>query len=100
VKHFILFYDYVTDYMERRGALRAAHFKHAQASRDRGEFQLGGAWADPPDGAALLFKAPARAVVEEFAREDPYVTSGLVTRWRVREWTTVLGDGALTRVSP
>jgi uncharacterized protein YciI len=29
-----------------------------------------------------------------FAREDPYVRHGLVTHWRVREWTTVVGETA------
>ncbi len=99
-KHFLLFYDYVSDYLERRGGLRPAHFRHAQASLERDEFQLGGAYADPADGAVLLFKARSREVAEDFARCDPYVTGGLVTSWRVREWTTVFGHGALTEVSP
>lgn len=97
-KHFILFYQYAPDYLERRGALRPAHFKHAQASLARDELQLGGAYADPADGAALIFKASSRDVVEDFARNDPYVLNGLVTSWRVREWTTVAGRDALTKV--
>lgn len=36
---------------------------------------------------------PDRSAVERFAREDPYVTEGLVTRWEVREWVVVIGDG-------
>lgn len=98
-RHFILFYDYAPDYLERRGAVRPAHFEHAKASMARGEFQLGGAFADPADGAALVFAAPSRETVEDFARADPYVTGGLVTSWRVREWTTVLGPGALAPVA-
>jgi uncharacterized protein YciI len=30
-------------------------------------------------------------VAEEFAKNDPYVKNGLITRWWVREWTVVLG---------
>jgi heme-degrading monooxygenase HmoA len=56
--------------------------------------------ADPVDGAVLLFKAEAKSVVEEFARADPYVTSGLVKRWHIREWNTVAGDEAMTPVYP
>jgi uncharacterized protein YciI len=97
-KHFLLFYQYAPDYLERRPALRPAHFKHAQQSIARGELLLGGAFADPPDSGVLLFKAPAREVVEAFAQADPYVASGLVTSWRVREWTTVVGPEALTQV--
>ena len=98
MKHFILFYDYAPDYLERRGALRPAHVRLAQDSLARDELQLGGAYADPADGAALVFKAATRDVVEEFARNDPYVQNGLVLSWRVREWTTVVGAGALNKV--
>jgi uncharacterized protein YciI len=52
------------------------------------------------DGAVLLFKADDPGVVETFARTDPYVVNGLVTRWRIREWTTVAGAGAVTPVRP
>jgi hypothetical protein len=46
------------------------------------------------DGAVLLFRGDSPAVAEAFAAADPYVTHGLVTRWWVRTWTTVVGDGA------
>jgi uncharacterized protein YciI len=39
--------------------------------------------------------AESAAPVEEFARADPYVTSGLVSSWRVRPWNVVVG-GELT----
>jgi uncharacterized protein YciI len=55
---------------------------------------LAGALADPVDGAVLLFRAESDEVVRRFAQADPYVKSGLVTSWRVREWTTVVGEGA------
>jgi uncharacterized protein YciI len=60
---------------------------------------LGGALADPVDGAVLLFQGPSAAVAEQFAAADPYVLNGLVTRWRVREWTTVVGPGAAVKVT-
>jgi uncharacterized protein len=92
--HYLLFYDVVPDYVERRVPLRAAHLAHAHAAHARGELVLGGALADPVDGAILLFRGDSPAVAEAFAASDPYVRHGLVTRWRVREWTTVVGDGA------
>src|SRR5262245_26981584 len=100
MKHFLLLYDVVDDYVERRGAFRDAHLAKAWASHQRGELQLGGALADPIDGAVLLFRGETAAVAESFARTDPYVVNGLVTRWRVREWTTVAGAGATTPVAP
>jgi uncharacterized protein YciI len=94
--HYLLFYDVVPDYAERRGPLRAEHLALAQAAVRRGELVLGGALADPIDGAVLLFRGTSPAVAEAFAAADPYVRQGLVTRWRVRAWNTVVGDGAAT----
>ncbi|MBM3983154.1 MAG: hypothetical protein FJ304_23350 [Planctomycetes bacterium] len=96
--HFLLFYDVVPDYAERRVPLRAAHLAHAHAAVARGELVLGGALADPIDGAVLLFHCDSADVVEAFVAADPYVTAGLVTRWQVRTWTTVVGDGAIVKV--
>lgn len=99
MKHFLLIYDYVPDYLERRIPLRPAHLEHARASVARDELQLGGAVPhDHPPFGLLLFKAGAAQVAEDFARADPYVTQGAVATWRVREWITVVGEGALTQV--
>jgi uncharacterized protein YciI len=65
---------------------------------ERGDLVLGGALANPLDGALLLFQGESASVAEAFAAADPYVAHGLVTRWRVREWTTVVGAGAAAPV--
>ena len=96
MKHFLLFYDFVPEYLERRVPLRGDHLKFARAAQARGELVLGGALANPVDSAILLFLGESRTVAERFAEEDPYVRNGLVKTWRVREWTTVVGVGALT----
>ena len=90
--HYLLFYDVVDDYVERRAAFRAEHLALARASAERGELMLGGALANPVDGAVLLFRGSSPAVAEDFALADPYVKNGLVKSWRVREWTTVVGS--------
>jgi uncharacterized protein YciI len=92
--HYLLFYDVVDDYVERRKPLRAAHLTYAREAVARGELVLGGALANPADGAVILFRAGSPEVAEDFARGDPYVKAGLVTSWRVREWTTVIGPDA------
>lgn len=92
--HYILFYEYAPDYLERRGEFRDQHMALAKASIDRGEFFLGGAFAEPADGAAIVFKGNSPKVAESFAKADPYVINGLVTSWQVREWTTVAGKDA------
>ena len=97
-KHFILFYETAPDYMERRPAYRADHLALARAAHEKGDLVLGGALADPPDGAVLIFKGETDAAARAFAEADPYVKNGLIAKWRAREWTTVVGDGALTKV--
>jgi uncharacterized protein YciI len=96
--HFLLFYTFAPDYLERRGQYRAAHLALAWAAADSGALLLGGALADPVDSGMLLFEGEGETVAEEFARNDPYVLEGLVTNWQVRRWTTVVGEGAATPV--
>ena len=90
--HYLLFYDVVENYAERRVPFRAAHLAHAKQALASGDLVLGGAFANPIDGTVLLFRGSSSAVAEAFAKTDPYVTNGLITKWRVREWTTVVGD--------
>jgi len=90
--HYVLFYDVVDNYAERRAPFRAEHLALAQKAVAGGDLVLGGAFAHPIDGTMLLFKGSSPAAAEEFAKNDPYVVNGLVTRWRVREWTTVVGE--------
>ena len=98
--HFLLFYEAGDDYVARRAEFGSAHLELAWAASERGELVLGGALADPVDGALLLFKGDSPTVAESFASVDPYVTSGLVKRWYVRPWNTVVGDSSTTPVRP
>ncbi len=96
--HYLMFYEFTPDYLERRGQYRVEHLKLAWQANERGELVLGGAFADPADGAVLLFKCDSREIPERFAAADPYVKNGLVIRWHVRAWTTVVGRDAATPV--
>jgi uncharacterized protein YciI len=98
--HFLLFYEFVPDYLERRGEHRNEHLRLAWDSHARGELVLGGAYAEPADGALLLFRGESPEVAARFAEADPYVRAGLVTRWHIRTWTTVAGEAASTPVRP
>jgi uncharacterized protein len=98
--HYLLFYEVGEDYTARRAQFREAHLEKAWKASARGELLLGGALANPVDGAILLFQGDSSAVAENFAKADPYVMSGLVRRWHVREWTTVAGEGAAMPVKP
>jgi hypothetical protein len=92
--HYLLFYEVADGYAERRLPFRDAHLAHAKQAVTRGELVLGGLLADPLDKAVLLFQGNSPAAAEAFAKADPYVLNGLVARWYVREWTTVVGRDA------
>jgi uncharacterized protein len=96
--HYLLFYDYVPDYLQRRDRFRNEHLALAWQAHERGELILAGVIAEPIDGAVLLFRASSPQPVEAFIAADPYVIHGLVTRWRIRPWQTVVGDGASTPI--
>ena len=96
--HYLLMYDLPPDYVQRRAALRSEHLALAWSAVDNGTLVLGGALDEPVDTAVLLFQGDSPATAEAFARADPYVKQGLVTRWRVRPWTTVVGAQASTPV--
>lgn len=87
----VLLYDLVDDHAQRRGPYREEHLGLLRQAHDRGEVLMAGALADPMDGAVMVFRTGDPAVVEAFVRSDPYVRAGLVTRWRVRPWTVVVG---------
>jgi uncharacterized protein YciI len=98
--HFLLFYEFTPDYLERREPHRNEHLRLGWESIARGELQLGGAFADPADGGALLFRCDDESVPRRFAEADPYVRAGIVTSWRVRKWNTVIGEQAASPVRP
>ena len=98
--HYFLCYDLAPDYLERRAEFRDAHLQLAWAAQERGEIVIAGALGDPADMAVLMFQGDSPAAAEAFARADPYVTHGLVTGYRVRQWNTVVGEHASTPVRP
>ncbi len=97
---YLLVYDLASDYLERRGPFRSQHLALAWDAVAKGTLVLAGALANPADGAVFHFRSDSPHAAEEFAKTDPYVRNGLVTRWRVREWTTVVGEAASNPVRP
>jgi len=88
--YFILFYEVIEDYLNEREAFRSVHLQLAQEAKERGELILAGALSEPTDGAILIFSGTDSSVAEDFAKKDPYVKNGLVTRWYVRKWNAVI----------
>ena len=89
--YFILLYEVVEDFINRRAPFRPVHLRLVQEAHQRGDLLMAGAFADPVDGAALVFRGSDPAIATGFAQTDPYVANGLVTNWRVRSWNVVVG---------
>jgi uncharacterized protein YciI len=93
---YLLLYDVVPDYLERRVPLRPEHLRLVRAAHARGELVMAGAHDDPTndtfDGVVFVFKTSDRATVQQFADADPYVKNGLITRTRIRRWNVVVGE--------
>ena len=49
--YFLLYYETVDNYVEKRAPYRAQHLELARDAHARGELLLAGALADPADGA-------------------------------------------------
>jgi uncharacterized protein YciI len=90
--YFVLSYSVVENFVDRRMPHRPEHLRLIREAHERGEIVMAGAVGDPPEGGLLVFRADSAATAEEFARRDPYVTNGLVTRWEVRRWNVVVGN--------
>ena len=93
--HYILFYEIADDFVNKRTPYRSEHLKKVREAHERGEIVLAGALADPVDGAILIFNGPERSSAERFVEADPYIRSGLVTSWRIRKWSTVVGEDSI-----
>lgn len=91
----LLSYELVDDYVERRAALRAEHLQLAKDAVARGILLVGGALTEQsaatPTHAALFFQTNDPTCIEDFAKADPYVVHGLVKSWQIFRWNTVVG---------
>lgn len=92
--HYLLVYELASDYLERRAQFRKEHLEIAWQSAGRGELVIAGALEDPTDTAILMFNTASEKVPAAFAEADPYVRNGLVKKWSVRRWNTVVGEAA------
>ena len=91
MQHWLLLYELVDDYLERRTPLRPEHLELAEAAHGRGELVMAGALSDPADRAVLVFRGDDATTAKAFAEADPYVRQGLVRSWQVRPWTVLIG---------
>jgi uncharacterized protein YciI len=88
-RYLILFYDYVSDVVERRAPHRPDHLALVHGYKRDGKVVSGGALGEPVSGAAIVFSVEDEDEVRRFVESDPYIQAGLVTDWRIVPWTVV-----------
>lgn len=86
---YVLLYESAPDFMAKVPAHIEAHRALWRKFHSEGTLLMVGPFMDPPPGNAMaVFRT--REAAEAFVKADPFVTSGLVARWTIREWNEVL----------
>jgi uncharacterized protein len=90
---YVLFYQSADDVLSKAPAHFPAHRERLDEFHARGELMMVGTFADPQtEGSMSIFTT--REAAEEFASGDPFVLSGVVRAWHVREWDEILTEAA------
>ena len=94
-KYYVAFFVTSCKSMEevksRHGATIAAHLAHSNELHKQGTLLMAGAFLDnPEEPVSTMGIFPTREAAEEYAKGDPFVLNGLVTKWHIREWANIL----------
>ncbi len=82
------------DSLSVRMAAREAHLAYANTGEKPVKVKLGGPYLDGKGnmvGSLLIVDAPDRAAVDQFLRDDPYVTAGLFESVDIRPYRVTVG---------
>ncbi len=94
-KYYVAFFVTSCKSMEevksRHGATVAAHLARSNELHKQGTLLMAGAFLDnPEEPVSTMGIFPTREAAEEYAKGDPFVLNGLVTKWHIREWANIL----------
>ena len=82
------------DSLSVRMAARDAHLAYANTGEKPVKVKLGGPYLDGGGnmaGSLLIVDAPDRSAVDQFLRDDPYVTAGLFESVDIRPYRVTVG---------
>ena len=93
--YYVVFFDIdypsVAEAMADAPEAIAAHKKRSQEWHEQGTLVMAGAFRDNPEGHLnTMGVLTSREDAEAFAKGDPFVLNGKVTRWYIREWNNML----------
>lgn len=94
-KLYALQYDYVADALEKRKPHREAHLSFIGEQVKKGNLVIGGALDHPPTGGLLILRNLSHDEIEKLAKQDPYVTHGVVLKYTIKPYMAVVGDALL-----
>ena len=61
------------------------HIAHAKVFGSQGDLLMIGTFGDPvADGSMGVFRS--RDAAERFVAADPFITEGVIARWRILDW--------------
>ena len=81
----------MNEVMANNASTVAAHLARSNELHKKGSLLMAGAFLDNPDEpVSTMGIFPAREAAEEYAKGDPFVLNGLVTKWYIREWANIL----------
>ena len=80
----VSFYDMAPGASAKPKEYFPAHLTRLEAFHARGALIAAGPLGNPPESAMGIFNS--REAAEEFIQGDPFVTNGLVIKWRLLDW--------------
>jgi uncharacterized protein YciI len=86
---YVVFYESADDVASKAPAHFPAHRVRIDDFHRRGDLLMIGIFGDPQqEGSMAVFAS--REAAEEFVKDDPFVTEGVVKNWHIREWNEIL----------
>jgi len=80
----VSFYDVAPGSLAKLKEHFPAHRARLEDFHARGLLIAAGPLGNPPESAMGIFAS--REAAEEFIKGDPFVTNGVVSKWRLLEW--------------
>ncbi len=86
---YVLLYESAPNVITKAPNHFPAHRARLDEFRRRGELLMVGTFGNPQEeGSMAIFST--REAAEEFAKDDPFVVNGVVSRWQIRDWNEIL----------
>jgi uncharacterized protein len=90
VVFFETLYDSFEDAVAKAPDVIAAHLARSKELHAQGTLLMAGAFLNnSKEPLGTMGVCTTREAAEEFARGDPFVLNGMVSKWYVREWANV-----------